>query len=353
MATLRKDGRWEAKGIGSDGRRKSFYASTASEADRKAGRSYGITPDRTLYGFYAGVYVPTVLHRSVAWRSQIAWVMDKHILPTLGDRDITEITRAELQSLFNKLGRTMKASSLHRVKIVVSGIFNLAEADDVIAKNPARGVRLPTPLDPGKTALSPEELWQLISASSDRIRPFLILTGLCGLRAGEALAVTRSQIRDGVLSVTQQVLQPKGGCTITPVLKTPQSRRQIPLPKEMEAMLLGCNQVSAVFVCSDMKGGYMTPNNAARELEELIALAKVPRVTPHELRHTFISILENTLECPTGIVAALAGKVGTSVTAAYNHAAGSQKVKWMNRLWETCRDSLSDVEVFAGGSDVH
>ncbi len=340
-AKLRKDGRWEAKGVTPDGRRRSFYSQSEAGAVAKALASYGIRQDKTLYGFYAAVYVPTVVHRSDSWRSQIAWAMDKHVLPVFGNREMDSITRAELQRFFNQLGTEMKASTLKGIKIIMSGIFNLAEADEVIPRNHVRNVRLPSPQASNKTALSPEELWALLQASDDRLRPYILLTGFCGLRAGEALAVTRGAIKGGVLCVSQQLLQPKGGCKITTSLKTPQSKRDIPLPQALEGMILNSGQVSAVYVCSDKKGGYLTPNNAARDLEVAVGLAGIPRVTPHELRHTFISILENDLECPTAIVAALAGKSNKSVTAAYNHTARRQMVKWMDKFWERTSTSLT------------
>lgn len=331
---MRKDGLHEAKGIGPNGRRKSFYGKSKEEAQAKARASYGIQEDRTLYGFYAGVYLPTVAHRSDNWLSQIGWAMDKYVLPTFRNRDMGEITRGELQAFFNKLGKTLQPSSLNRVRIVMSGVFNLAEADDQIPKNLVRHVRLPSIQRPTKTALSAEDLRTLIHAAPMRIKPFIILTGPCGLRAGEALGVTRHNVKDGVLNIEQQVLQPKGGCKVTPRLKSPQSRRSVPLPKPLETMLLDCEQVSHIWVCSDSAGGFLTPNNASRELAEAVELAEIPRVTPHELRHTFISLLENDLECPPAIVASLAGKRYQAVTAAYSHVTPKQLARWMGKLWE-------------------
>lgn len=320
--------------MGPDGRRKSFYASTEAEAIAKAQGSFGIQQDKTLYGFYAAVYCPTVLQRSTSWRSQIAWAMDKYILPEFGDRDMQTLTRPELQRFFNKLGAKMQPSTLKGVKIIFSGVLNLAESDEQIPKNPLRHVRLPVPQPSKKTALAPDELAALLKACPLRIRPYVLLTGFCGLRAGEALGVTRSAIRNGVLSVGQQVLQPKGGCKISDRLKTPQSRRDIPLPAEMLEQILKSEQVSAVFVCSDEKGGFLTPNNAHRDLEEAIKAAGIRRVTPHELRHTFISILENDLECPPAIVASLAGKTYQGNTARYNHVTPKQLARWMEKYWE-------------------
>jgi integrase len=340
----RKDGRYEAKGIDSLGRRKSFYASSPGEAQRKANDSYGMDNIDTLYGYYCTAYLPTVEHRSQNWREQIAWAMDGYILPEFGMRDIASLTRPELQRFFNTLGKRLAPSSIRRVKIVLSGILNLAEEDEAIPKNTARRVRTPVPGPSDKTALSAVELWQLISRCEDRIRPFVILAGACGLRAGEALAVTRAHLSGGVLSVRQQVLQPKGGCIVTKTLKTAESYRRIPLPTPMLEMLLGCGQKSGIWVCSNVDGGYMTPNNASRDLGFAVDMAEVQRVTPHELRHTFITLLESDLEAPPAIAAALAGKRYAGPNKGYVHPSPARLKQWMEKLWSHLSTSVTTIE---------
>jgi len=325
-----RPGTWEAKGIDpKSGRRKSFYGTSAQEAEAKAIRSFGLVVDNSLYGFYSSVYLPTVVGKSQAWHDQIAWAMDKYILPAFGHRDLNSLTRAEFQAFFNHL--PLGVSSKKRVRIVFSGVLNLAEVDEVIQRNRLSGVRLPTAPKPNKTALDFEELQALIDASDDLVKPFVLLCAL-GLRAGEALGVTRAHVGDSI-QVRQQVLQPKGGCVVTKTLKTPQSRRDLPIPPELRDLILNCNQVSGIFVCSDSKGGYLTPNNAARELERARIKAGIRRITPHELRHTFQSLLENELHCPRPIVNALMGKTDTGVGSEYNHVMPRQMAQWIDTYW--------------------
>jgi integrase len=225
-------------------------------------------------------------------------------------------------------------------------VMNLAESDEIITKNPISRVRLPRAEKPDKTALTFEELSALIAASHDAIRPFVLL-GALGLRAGEALGVTFAHVGDD-LRVRQQVLQPKGGCKLVETLKTPQSRRDIPIPASFREALLGCNQVSGIYVCSDSKGGYLTPNNASRELEIAVTKAGIRRITPHELRHTFISLMENELEAPAAIVACLAGRVYAGPNAGYSHSHRRQLAKWINAFWDKCQPGAVVQSVVQG-----
>lgn len=338
-AWLHREGVYGAKGLDpATGKRKSYYGSSAEEASYKAWLSLAppAVPEETLYGYYRNAYLPTIAKRSQAWQDQVGWAMDGYIIPELGDMPIEKIRRKELQRLFNKLQAMprLSLSSVAKIKIVLSGVLNLAEADEVIVRNFCRHVRVESAPAPDKKALTFAECKRLIDGSHDLVRPFVLL-GLCGLRRGEALGVTRSHMLGQEIQVRQQILQPQGGCVIKPKLKTPQSRRDIPIPDGLKAAILGCNQVSGIWVCSDTIGGYLTPKNADRELKIALKAAKFDPtyISPHELRHTFISLLENELEIPPAIVAALSGKRDERHASDYSHSHRAQLERAMERYW--------------------
>lgn len=331
-----RPGTWAAKGVDPTTlQRKTYYGKSPEVAAEKAARSFGIQTDNTLFSFYSTVYLPAVKHRSANWLNQIGWVMDKYVLPDFGERDIRVIKRPELLIFFNKVGRSLKASTVARMKIVLSGVFRLAMADEVIVTNPVQFVRLPEPDRVVKTALTFEELNRLITTAQPLAKPFVILAGGCGLRLGEAVGVTRKAIsKAGVLTVSQQVQQMKRGCVISPKLKTEHSYRDVPLPEPLREMLHSCEQVSDIWICSDSKGGYVKPKNITRELRIACERAEVPVVSPHELRHTFISLMDNEVEAPRTVVMALAGHAPQSTTDGYSHVKMEQKLRWMERYWE-------------------
>ena len=151
-------------------RRKKYFAATPEEARQRAAESFKPpNPVETLDAFYAEAYLPTVAHRSENWRGQIAWAMDDYVRPTFGLWKLRDITRSDAQRFFNGLIGTLKPSSLRRVKIVFSGVMNLAEADEQIAKNPVRPVKLPPDEDTEKTALTYDELGRLIRHSQKEL----------------------------------------------------------------------------------------------------------------------------------------------------------------------------------------
>lgn len=332
-----RPGLWAAKGVDpSTLKRKTYYAKCPEEATRLAYGSFANEQEYKLFDFYSRVYLPTVKHRSENWLNQIAWTMDRYVLPRFGDHDIREIKRAELQQFFNDLAVTLKPTTVSKMKIVFSGVLRLAIADELIQSNPSEFVRLREPRREEKTVLTLDELRRLIEASPEVIRPFVLLTGCCGLRRGEALGVTKGAIsRGGVLSIRQQVQQLRGGAVVSPKLKTENSYREIPLPSGLLNQLLGFNSGSSIWVCSDSNsGGFLRPTLILKKLTEACTIAKVPRVSPHELRHTFISLMDNDIEAPRTVVMALAGHAPQSTTDGYSHVKIEQKIRWMNRFWD-------------------
>ncbi len=266
--------------------------------------------------------------------------MDGYVLPAFGERDIRTIKRVDLQMFFNDVGKGLKTSSVAKMKIVLSGVFRLAMADELLLLNPCTFVRLPRADRVLKTALSMEELKLLLDSSHSPVKPFVILAGCCGLRLGEAVGVMRGAInRDGVLRVDQQVQQLKGGCTISTKLKTDHSYRDIPLPFSLRKSLLECGQVSDIWICSNSLGGYITPKNVSRELRTACQNAGIGIVTPHELRHTFISLMDNEVEAPRTVVMSLAGHAPQTTTDGYSHEKAEQKLRWMERFWAVLQES--------------
>lgn len=339
-AHLTPRGQYEAKGIDPDtGLRKSYYGKSAEEASDKARRSLRAPweADRgTLYDYYRTAYLPSVAMRSDNWLAQICWAMDKHVLPAIGHRPVSELRRPELQAFFNSLNRTLAPKSVDNVRKVVSGIVKLAYDDELLARNPLDSIRLPKIPPSTVPSLSFGELGALALSAHDLIRPVVLLCGFAGgLRVGEACALTRGHLKGEDLQVRQRIHQRKGPASIVPVLKTEHSARDIPLPAALRAALLACNQVSDVFIASNSDGGYLLPKNTAEELAATCEVAGIQKVSAHPLRHTFISLMENELEAPPAIVAYLTGKKDRRNIGPYSHSRREQLLKWMTLYWET------------------
>lgn len=332
--TQRADGRFMATGRDPITQRpRAFYSRVRGEAALAAAKSLARLEGNNLGAFYLQVFLPTVAMREPAWRYQIKWAWDNYLMPALAERPIAEIKRKDLQILFNNIARKLKISSVRRIKIVLSCILNLAVADEYISSNPCASIRLAAEEVPNKQSLSFGQLQTLINASSGSLQNAIVLMSY-GLRIAEACGSTVGHLVDGCVRVDQQFTQDAGGAKIKRKLKTRHSNRTIPLTSDA-IDLLRSNAGDSLFLIHTRTGKPMTPNNLHRELKELLStLPDFPMITPHELRHTFITLLENEIEAPHPVVCALAGKAYRSATSAYNHASPKLLRKWSEKYWD-------------------
>lgn len=354
---MRKDKRYEAKGVDpKTGKRKSFYSRISQEdASSQARKSYGVQLGNSFRAYYLGGFIPAIVHRSENWRIQVAWAMKNIWCPVFGEIDLDQITRAMVQGAINSANLRYAPKSVHNAYKILHAMLELAEVDGVIDRNPCIKIRLPAIGPAQEIALSFDQLATLIKHSQPLIKPFVLLAGCCSHRLGEAVGSRLADIdKERVLQVRRQVLQLRGKIEITETLKTPQSHRSIPLPDGLYDEIMACERVPSLWICTDTIGGFVKPKNIRRELmiaQERAGLGHyegegkyrkfVPLISPHELRHTFISLMENNLEVPRRVVEQLAGKHSKSKIGSYSHADIADMRKAMERYWDQVSTALT------------
>jgi len=165
-------------------------------------------PSKHLFRDYANhwydVYVaPNVSTASCkSYRSQL----NAHILPVIGDMYVEDITVADLQEIFNKMGTECTKSSKDKARIPLRQIFNCAVEDGLIHTNPAVSTRLKIKGQNSKEtkAYTVDEM-RFLAANIDKInsatdRAWLALTMFHPLRPEEVLGLKYKDIdRDNML----------------------------------------------------------------------------------------------------------------------------------------------------------
>ena len=117
---------------------------------------------------------------------------DKHILPTIGQRRVEDVTRADVERMVAPLPSVTR----NRVLALTSGLFRLAETWDLrpYGTNPTRGVERAREEARDRT-LAPSELAALAAALNEAEARFpanvaaIRFAAVTGLRIGEVLAV--------------------------------------------------------------------------------------------------------------------------------------------------------------------
>jgi integrase len=161
-----------------------------------------------------------------------------YIVPALGSKALYQITAADVRKLWKELADAgVGRPTINAVGRLLAKILNQAERDDLIPKNPAKGVSTPTPRRRTPRALTLDEVKQIVDALPPRYRTFVITAAVMGLRFGEAAGLRRSSISGNTLYIRDQVREVRGHLEVSTPTKTEGSERAITLPPFLRALL--------------------------------------------------------------------------------------------------------------------
>ena len=147
---------------------------------------------RTFGSFVKDDWTPVVLPTlKYATQKHYRYMLDVHLIPAFGQRQLRELTREELQSfLSRKLKGGLSWETVHHFKCGLSKILGAAEEWGYIAENAAQKTKLPRRQHgTERTVLTPVHVRNLATALNEPARSITLLLVLTGLRVGELLAL--------------------------------------------------------------------------------------------------------------------------------------------------------------------
>ncbi len=248
-----------------------------------------------------------------------------HANDFFGNRKLCEITAHDIDNMMYspdllnyRTGKPLSRKSIKNVRDVIAAIFDFAAEDvpNICLKNPAKGRRVPTDALVSKREAIPLPLQQLLVANSYHgmhLASMIML--LCGLRRGELIPLLWTDIdfENRLLSVSKTVVE-KGRSFIVKIgrAKTASSLRKIPIPAVLLALLKEkLSSAVSPYICPDEKGEIHTPATWHRDWKtynlylqnqykvQIVGMPQIPaganiiHITPHQLRHTYATILFN------------------------------------------------------------
>lgn len=179
---------------------------------------------------------------SVSYEQQLK----NYILPVLGEMNLEDITPADVQKIFNNMGKRMKQESKNKVKIVLNQIFKMAMNDDIIAKNPleAPSIRIKgeksTPTVPYSVNEMRYMAEHLIDIQSGMDRAWLAISISLPLRPEEVLGLTWADVDEvnGVFHIRNTVTHPaRNEPEFKTYTKTAASIRDLAVSEELLSFL--------------------------------------------------------------------------------------------------------------------
>lgn len=271
-----------------------------------------------------------------------------HILPYLGDIELTDLTPFVLQKFITGLTengnkRTGKGLSPNFVKTILSIVQNSLKTAHLVGYLPeysANKIKRPKPKEKQVECFSAWEQKKIeeaaLFAKKDKYRG-IILCLYTGLRIGELLALTWNDIdfEKSILSVTKTCHDGNENGKHTRIIDTPKtenSRRQIPLSKTLVKMLKEMKKKSKCeFVIADGERPVFI-RSYQRMFELFLKKLKLPHKGFHSLRHTFAT---RALECGMDVksLSEILGHKNAMITLdRYAHSLWEHKAEMMNKL---------------------
>lgn len=271
-----------------------------------------------------------------------------HILPQLGEYELTELTPFVLQKFVTDLTvngnkRTGKGLSPNFVKTIISVVQNSLKTAHLVGYLPeytANKIKRPKIVEKQVDCFTLVEQKKIetaaLSAKKDKYKG-IVLCLYTGLRIGELLALSWEDVdfERGVLTVSKtcrdgNINDKHARISDTP--KTENSRRQIPLSKTILKMLKDMKKKSKCeFVIADGEKPVFV-RTYQRMFDLLLKKLKLPHKGFHSLRHTFAT---RALECGMDVksLSEILGHKNATITLnRYVHSLWEHKSEMMNKL---------------------
>jgi len=369
MNTQRSDGRYMVKvyvGV-KDGKKayKYVYGKTQKEADIKADelkvslrKGIDISASNDSFKVWAEYWLASKRYEVSADRYSTLQSRSTIWIDALKNTQISQIKPFELQTILFTIaaknpytGEPMAKKTIRGYVQIISAIFDFAFDNRVIDYNPATKLKIPQGATSAvqRRALTEEER-QRVMEFEHRAKPSAMLMMLSGLRRGEATALQWNDIDfiNNKISVT------KSYNFKTKDFKTPKNgkSRVVSVPQILIDYLKTLPKISP-FVLTNARGGMMTEDSWKRlyqsymldmnieygfggSINKYTNNVDVPMVistfTPHELRHTFCTIMfEAGIDALTAKEQLGHSDIKTTLSI-YTHLSAQHKETQVNKL---------------------
>lgn len=326
MATKQKSGLYRAKvkiGVDEHGKDIFKYISGKTRKELEANREKtveyyitgtGLASDR-IFGEYVTEWYEIRKKPFIAPKTQTCYrsVLNKHILPMFGDRNMRAIRPVDLQYFVN--GFAGKSDTqITMVIAILQAIYKSALQDNIVARDPTVTLKRPAASRAAeKRILSPDErvrVESLFTAHEHGL--YLAVMYYTGMRPGEVRGLQWGDIDwDSDLIHVQRDIDDAAHSTAGS-LKTSAADRYIPIVAQLRPLLWEARGVPAAYVFPGVNGKPLGPSAAKRmwlSLMDACGLAEPvppgekayysagdirgqlrPLITPHAMRHNFITM---------------------------------------------------------------
>jgi len=286
-----------------------------------------------------------------------------------GDTDIRKIKLIDIQDVINRLadsnpvtGKATSKETLRKYKSALSQVFNLAIDNRLLDYNPAQNVRLPkaAPVT-RREALACEQI-QMVIDTPHRAQTAAMIMLFAGLRRGELLALEQSDVdfKQGFISINKSAEIIKSEFKVSPGGKTENATRTVVIPKILIDHLRSCSNGEKQ-ICNnngkphtrssweymwksymkELTKKYGSPSSKGRSKFDVDTTKQsFETFTPHQLRHTYSSMLNAAGVNPLTIERLMGHSDGGSIFKRYTHTDLAQYIVAVKKFNEYVSDNF-------------
>ena len=359
--TKRKDGRFEAaayintpEGI----KRVRRYSKTRTDAEatlvelRNKNSSGLLTSSKEQkFGDYLDYWLLVIKH-TIRQSTFVSYetTVRLYLKPGLGNKYLTRLSVSDVQTYLDNQSRAGQSNrNLQKMRVVLSAALKRASQEERVIRNVARLAEIPMYKPKEVVPWSINQLGSFLDHANEHpFYPIFILMSLYGLRTGEALGLSWSDIdlENKIIHIRQQVHYQDNTYRYADV-KTRAGRRDLPLLDIAYKVLVGIKYSTdgplPKLIFKTSGGLPIDSGNLRKAFQRISKSAELPIITLHHLRHTAATNLKN-----LGIAArdaqSILGHAHISTTLQiYQHADIEEKSKAL----EEYEQKLGDVRGYS------
>ncbi len=359
----RKDGRWVGAtyaATNTGGRKRvHVYGKTRTQArekltelQRELDRGIRVPVENWTVQEYLEHWLADVVKPSRAPKTHQGYelVVRRHIVPRIGRKKLRTLAVHDVRRMVQVLQDSgMRRRGVQFVHSTLRAGLQNAVRDELVTRNVAKLVQVPSPQYEVGRGLAPDQARKLLDAAKDdRLSALYVVAVYLGLRRGELLGLQWKYVDldEETLQVVQTLQRVDGRLQLLPP-KTRTSRRTIPLPTPVvealrshkieqgkERLAAGPRWTDSGMVFATTVGTPIEPDNLSRSWYRVRTVLDEPLPRFHDLRHTCVTLLLTEGVAPH-IVQQIVGHSGIDVTMTiYAHTSLDEKRKALRLLGE-------------------